>query len=394
MSTTVMVVDDSSVQRRHAVNLCRELELEVIATADDGLNALLQLKAPTLKPDLILLDLEMPGVNGIGLLKELGRSRQQAGILVVSSRETVLLSSSVVSLGRSDGLHIVGSVQKPLTADLLRAALSGFSPRTNAALSAVLPADLIAAINAGLIGFAYQPRINLHSRMLQGLRLVPTWDDSVFPGQNRDVLIEQLYALPQFTVLAQNFMTQALNDLASWQRHGLRLAMNIPLPFATFAAYTMAPTFLSEIDALQLPASSVILEVACWVGRDDAASILNTLLQLRIKEVGIALSIDRGQGFTWLEEQGQLPLSEFHLSAGLIERAQHQELSQFLIKYSIQLAHDLSLKTYASNVTTAAQLQRLEDAACDYVSGVMIGELITADEVPNWSKQAALRGKV
>ncbi|WP_297575391.1 EAL domain-containing protein [uncultured Deefgea sp.] len=391
MSTTVMVVDDSSVQRRHAVNLCRELELEVIATADDGLNALLQLKAPTLKPDLILLDLEMPGVNGIGLLKELGRSRQQAGILVVSSRETVLLSS-VVSLGRSDGLHIVGSVQKPLTADLLRAALSGFSPRSNIALSAVLPADLITAISAGQIGFAYQPRIDLHSRMLQGVRLLPTWDEAVFPGQNRQVLTEQLYALPQFTALAQSFMTQALNDLASWQRNGLRLVMNIPLPLATLAAYTMAPTFLSDLDALQLSPSSVVLEVACWDGRDDAASILNTLLQLRIKEVGIAF-VDRGQGFTWLEEQGQLPLSEFHLSAGLIERAQHQELSQLLIKYSIQLAHDLSLKTYASNVTTPAQLQRLQDAACDYVSGAMIGELITADEVPNWSKQAALSGK-
>ena len=392
MATTVMVVDDSSVQRRHAVNLCRELELEVIATADDGLNALLQLKAPTLKPDLILLDLEMPGVNGIGLLKELGRSHQQAGILVVSSRETVLLSS-VVSLGRSDGLHIVGSVQKPLTADLLRAALSGFAPRTTTALSAVLPADLVAAINADLIGFAYQPRIDLHSRLLQGLRVVPTWDEAVFPGQNRDALIAQLYALPQFTALVQSFMTQALNDLASWQRHGLRLTMNIPLPFATFAAYTMAPTFLSDLAALQLPANSVILEVACWAGRDDAASILNTLLQLRIKEVGIAY-IDRGQGFTWLEEQGQLPLSEFHLSAGLIERAQQQELSQLLIKYSIQLAHDLSLKTYASNVTTAAQLQQLEAAACDYVSGAMIGELITADEVPNWRKQVALSGQV
>ncbi|MCB5196603.1 EAL domain-containing protein [Deefgea salmonis] len=390
MATTVMVVDDSSVQRRHAVNLCRELELEVIATADDGLNALLQLKAPTLKPDLILLDLEMPGVNGIGLLKELGRSRQQAGILVVSSRETVLLSS-VVSLGRSDGLHIVGSVQKPLTADLLRTALTGFTARSNTDLSPVLPADLIAAMNAGQIGFAYQPRIDLHRRTLQGVRLVPTWDEAVFPGQNREVLIEQLYALPQFTLLVQSFMAQALNDLASWQRHGLRLAMNIPLPFSTFAAYTMAPTFLSDLDALQLPPSSVVLEVACWEGRDDAASILNTLLQLRIKEVGIAF-VDRGQGFTWLEEQGQLPLSEFHLSAGLIERAQHQELSQLLIKYSIQLVHDLSLKAYASNVTTPAQLQRLEQAACDYVSGALIGALLTADEVPNWSKQAALHG--
>ncbi len=386
MATTVMVVDDSSVQRRHAVNLCRELELEVIATADDGLNALLQLKAPTLKPDLILLDLEMPGVNGIGLLKELGRSRQQAGILVVSSRETVLLSS-VVSLGRSDGLHIVGSVQKPLTADLLRAALTGFSPRSNTALSAVLPADLTAAINADLIGFSYLPRVDLRSGVLQGLRLVPTWGEAVFPGQNRDLLIEQLYALPQFTALAQSFMTQALNDLAAWQRQGMRLTLNIPLPIATFAAYTMAPTFLSDLDALQLSAKSVVLEVACWEGRDDAASILNTLLQLRIKDVGIAF-VDRGQGFAWLEEQGQLPLSEFHLSAGLIERAQHQELSQLLIKYGIQLAHDLSLKTYVSNVSSAAQLQRLQEANCDYVSGSMMGQLITADEVPHWNRAA------
>ncbi len=66
----VMVVDDSAFMRRVISDILSESEdLHVIATARDGRDALSKLEK--LKPDVITLDLEMPVLNGLEVLKEI-----------------------------------------------------------------------------------------------------------------------------------------------------------------------------------------------------------------------------------------------------------------------------------------------------------------------------------
>src|SRR6476661_8009413 len=68
----VLVVDDSAFARK----VLREVlsvtaDIEVVGTARDGLEALEKIAG--LKPDVITLDLVMPGLDGIGLLQALPR---------------------------------------------------------------------------------------------------------------------------------------------------------------------------------------------------------------------------------------------------------------------------------------------------------------------------------
>lgn len=63
----VMVVDDSALVRKYASRLLSELGMEVVATASDGRIALQ--KMYLYSPDIIILDIEMPEMNGLEFLK-------------------------------------------------------------------------------------------------------------------------------------------------------------------------------------------------------------------------------------------------------------------------------------------------------------------------------------
>lgn len=76
----VLVVDDMAVFREPIAAALRMAEFEV-AVASDGADALG--KVETFKPDIVLLDLAMPGVDGITALRHLRESDQHHALPVI-----------------------------------------------------------------------------------------------------------------------------------------------------------------------------------------------------------------------------------------------------------------------------------------------------------------------
>ncbi len=86
-----LVVDDSVVQRNHAVALCRALGITTVQTASNGREAIALLCDLTPSPDLLILDLEMPTMDGAQLLQQLQQHGIDVPIVLASSRELSLL---------------------------------------------------------------------------------------------------------------------------------------------------------------------------------------------------------------------------------------------------------------------------------------------------------------
>ena len=84
MSLRVLIVDDSVVFRKLIRNVLNEIpDVEVVGYASNGRFALSQIRE--LKPDLLTLDLQMPELGGLGVLRELGKELDSCGAIVVSS---------------------------------------------------------------------------------------------------------------------------------------------------------------------------------------------------------------------------------------------------------------------------------------------------------------------
>ena len=93
----VLVVDDSALMRKLIPKILeRDNSIEVVGTAMDGHFGLK--KIADLNPQVITLDLEMPGLNGIDTLKEIMR-RWQLPVIVVSSHSTAGAAITLKALG-------------------------------------------------------------------------------------------------------------------------------------------------------------------------------------------------------------------------------------------------------------------------------------------------------
>jgi two-component system chemotaxis response regulator CheB len=80
----ILIVDDSAVMRSLLRSVvCADPALEVAGTAADGASALSSL--PSLRPDLILLDVEMPVMDGLVTLRELRRRGHKMPVIMCSS---------------------------------------------------------------------------------------------------------------------------------------------------------------------------------------------------------------------------------------------------------------------------------------------------------------------
>lgn len=96
-SVRVLVVDDSALMRKLIPQmLAVDESIEVVGTAMDGTFCLKKIEE--LKPSVVTLDLEMPGMNGIDTLKEIMR-RQPVPVIVFSSHSTEGASVTMKALG-------------------------------------------------------------------------------------------------------------------------------------------------------------------------------------------------------------------------------------------------------------------------------------------------------
>ncbi len=101
-SVRVLVVDDSALMRKLIPQmLAGDESIEVVGTAMDG-NFCLK-KIEELKPNVVTLDLEMPGMNGIDTLKEIMR-REPVPVIVFSSHSTdgAMVTMKALGLGAFD----------------------------------------------------------------------------------------------------------------------------------------------------------------------------------------------------------------------------------------------------------------------------------------------------
>ncbi len=111
----VLVVDDSRTLRRILIRELNKLGIQSILEAENGVHAL-EVSSDT-PPDLMLLDMEMPELDGLGVLEEMSKKSSEAKfpVIVVSGADQIEKTIKCIELGAEDYLP------KPFDPVLLKA---------------------------------------------------------------------------------------------------------------------------------------------------------------------------------------------------------------------------------------------------------------------------------
>jgi two-component system chemotaxis response regulator CheY len=97
MSKRILIVDNSPVVRKAIRAVLRQRGWEVSGEAGNGLEGIE--KAKQLKPDVIVLDLSMPVMNGLEAARELTRILPSVPLLMFTNFESVQLTKEAMSAG-------------------------------------------------------------------------------------------------------------------------------------------------------------------------------------------------------------------------------------------------------------------------------------------------------
>ena len=161
MSIKVLVVDDQEVIRSGLVSVFEDTDIKVVAEAVNGAEGV-KLAAKH-KPDVVLLDVQMPGMDGLDALEAIQAANPQSRVVMLSAYDNPTYIAQAVARGATD--FVLKGVSRKDLISAITAAATGQSPHSSGVMEKI----------AGTMGRAEITTENeesLTKREMQVVRLV------------------------------------------------------------------------------------------------------------------------------------------------------------------------------------------------------------------------------
>lgn len=388
-SCTAMVVEDSPVQRDHMVGLLQQAGFGNVLQACDGIDALRKLDAHGLPVELVLTDLDMPGMDGIELIRHLRELELAATLVVASARESRLREASASMEHSAARLALLGTALKPLHFDVL----SGILQRADIAqlretASSGLPShdEVASALAAGQFLPYYEPRIEVASGMLRGLDVLPCWlhpQRGLIRGAR---FLPALHGTEWIAPLTAAIAGQALRQLRAWHDIGLiSLAMSLKLPAETLADRAQIDQLSALARQLGLAPRCITWECAEPVLAAGAPLSIANLAHLSVRGFGLGLCGYRA-GHTTQQQLARCPLTELRIDHVIVHEASQHPPRKALMEQTIAAAHQMGMAVVAEGVELEADLALLRSLGCELAQGVLVAAPMPGAALAGWIK--------
>lgn len=392
--SSVIVVDDSIVQRHHAMLLLQDLGIEHVYEASSGIDALHLLSHLPSRPNLMIVDLEMPSMDGVQLLNELNKKYSDIPVIVLSSREESLLNS-VETMVKSTKMNVLAVIPKPFTSKKMLAAMHAYERSQDPASAIVLASkpeeihfteeEILAEIRQQVVTAYYQPKVSMSTGMLVGVealaRLIHPTKGMISPEQFIPVA-ERHDLIHDLTL---HMFEQVVIQEKEWRDKGLVLKVSVNLSAKSLEQVSVMQRILEIQEQYAVPPEKIILEITESTLVSDLGVALGILTSLRLKGFGLSID-DYGTGFSSMQQLSVIPFTELKIDKSFVQDADKKNQLQVLLKSAIDMAKQLHLSTVAEGIETEAEWFLLKEMGCDLAQGFLIGQPMSPDVFPQWLK--------
>jgi diguanylate cyclase (GGDEF)-like protein len=242
-----------------------------------------------------------------------------------------------------------------------------FEPRMDARMKArrALELALRKALTNGEFELYYQPTVNLDGETVQCCEALLRWNHPehglVMPADFIPIAEEIGLIVP----IGEWVIRRACEDARTWP-DDVRVAVNLsPTQLNNSLLF---PTVLNALNATQLPAHRLELEITEAVLMENTEANLRTLHGLRA--LGIRISMDDfGTGYSSLSYLRSFPFDKIKIDRCFITGLGDDNESAAIVQAVAGLAQQLSMTTTAEGVETRTQLERVRELGCTDVQG-------------------------
>lgn len=346
--------------------------------------------------DVIVLDIQMPKMDGIEVIRTLAERGCQASLILISGFDPSVLHSAQ-ELARDQSLQLKGALTKPFRINSLNQLLLPLVEKqvhTPRSIQRSNKPFRAAEINAALLGQQfvpyYQPQVALSDKTVVGVEVLCRWQH---PGKG-------LIQPAQFIPLAEKYnliapMTWALlaEALAQTQQlrrqhPGLQLAINMSA--CMFSALDLPEKMSALLAQYDMPPAALVIEVTESIIMDEAVKALDSLTRLRLKGFNISID-DFGTGYSSMQLLHRIPFSEIKIDQSFIMKMQHDAEAQAIAETVIMLGHKLGLTVVAEGIEDKITLAQLKELNCEVGQGFHFAQPMPAEEFFQWLEQHKVR---
>jgi EAL domain-containing protein (putative c-di-GMP-specific phosphodiesterase class I)/CheY-like chemotaxis protein len=401
---TVMVVEDHEFQRRTTLQILANLGAGALLEAADGEGALDLLGADP-RPDIVVCDLDMPGMDGVEFLRHVSELGAGTAIVIASGLDEGVLRSAEAT-ARGYGLEVLGAIRKPLTARLLLQAVGLHRPRS--APAPAVPGDdaWAAALREDRIAVRVRPRVELASGRLGAVEVRAHRLEAVSeagaaagappagprPGHGAAGAAVTVDAATDPRGPAAGQVAGAVAERVA--RAGLaaqRLLSDtgelvdvvLVLPPAALVDAAIVERLAELAVAADVELARVCAALPDARGTSPTTAPLDLLTRLRVR--GFGLGIDGfGTGGATLQDLDRLPLTEVKVAADALARATASARGAEAFAATVQALRDQRLDVVCDGCDSQAEWELALQAGCRRAQGAFVGPPLAPEDLAAW----------
>lgn len=382
----VLIIDDDQRICRLIKRVADDLGIESFATDNPELFEPANLG---FEPNIIFMDLQMPKLDGVELLRKLAEQNSKAAIILASGMDKSIIETTE-ELGKELGLNISGFLQKPINIDkvteIMGRQIEIVPIKTRKSIN-VTEEELAKAMKQNELIVHYQPQVHLASGKIVGLEALVRWQHPehglIFPDvfiplaeQNKD-LIELLTYSVLNNVLQSGTLEKAItSDLNVSINLSATMLHDLSLP-------DKVTKMLAEHD---FDPDRLIVEITESGAMEDPSLTMDILTRLRLKNIRLSID-DFGTGFSSLVQLYRMPFNEIKVDKSFVMKAMTDKEAAAIVRITIELGHGLGLKVVAEGIEDKETLDWLKELGCDTGQGYFISRPVDADKLLSWVEE-------
>ena len=392
-AVNVLVVDDESFMLKLNARALANLGYTSVTVCEGAARGLEAMDCAASQPDLILLDLNMPDIDGVEFVRHLVKRGYSGSLILVSGEDDRMLQAAE-KLVRAHQITALGYLHKPLKPEALAALLNGWEPVSDWEPASELHAavakktysgkDVAAAIANGELVNYYQPKVSILTGQVVGVETLVRWKHPlhglVFPDQFIGVAEEH----GMIQRLTRTVIADALTQSRCWREEtGLTLGMAINISMDDLQSLDFVDYVVGATTAAGVQAKDVTLEVTESGLIQELRVPLEVLTRLRLKRIRLSLD-DFGTGHSSLSQLRDLPFDELKIDQGFIHGSWGNETLRAIFDTSVLLAKQLGMQMVAEGVEDRADWDFVRKSKCDAAQGYFIAKPMPAEGVHEW----------
>ena len=383
----ILVLDDESFMLKLLTHMLIRLGYPRVTACDNGPAALAWVGAPVNQPHLILLDLNMPDMDGIEFVRKLAEHNYTGSLILVSGEDERMLQMAE-KLVQAHRITVLGHLNKPVSLAGLAMVVERWRPAhgaLHAAKKVYCAGQLRAAIANGELVNYYQPKVAVATGAVIGVETLVRWrhpaDGLVFPEQF--IGIAEEHGL--IDALTRVVLSAAVAQARAWQQAGLHLRVAVNVSMNNLSSVTFADFVAGAALAAGVAPQDIVLEVTESRLMLDQRAPLEVLTRLRLKRFHLSID-DFGTGNSSLTQLRDIPFDELKIDQSFVHGAWHDKIARAMFDASLGLGKQLGMEIVAEGVEDRDDWDLVRKTGCDMAQGYFIARPMPAPDLADWIK--------